>query len=114
MNRDVRLFIEDILDSIQAIEQFSVNLTRIKLDSDRLRQSAIIREIEIIGGAVRNLTLDFRKRYPNILWKDIVGSRDKISHSYFKIDLDIIWEIITCNLPVLKKQIEKIKKDLEP
>jgi uncharacterized protein with HEPN domain len=113
MKRDVRLFIEDILISIKAIEKFSRNLKRESLDSNRLRQSAIVREIEIIGEAVKNLPHSLLEKYPKVPWKTIAGSRDRIAHAYFKIDLDVVWKIVQEDLPVLKKQIQDIKKDLE-
>ena len=111
--KDNLAFIEHILDSINAIEEFSNNLTKEKLMSDRLKRSAIIREIEIIGEAVKNLSEKTRNKYKEIPWKDIVGTRDKMIHRYFGVDLDTVFGIIENDLPTLKKQIIKIKKELE-
>jgi len=104
------VFIEHILDSINAIENFSMNLNREELTSNRLKQSAIIREIEIIGEAVKNISENIKNKHKEIEWKDIVGTRDKMIHHYFGVDLNIVWDIIKKDLPKLKKQIEKIKK----
>ena len=106
-------FINHILDSINAVIEFSAGIKEDELISNRLRRSAIIREIEVIGEAAKNLSLDLKNIYNNISWKEIIGSRDRIIHQYFGVDLDIIWDIIKNDLPILKEQIEKILKDLK-
>jgi uncharacterized protein with HEPN domain len=112
-DKDDLVFILHILDSINAIEDFSRNLLKKTLLSSRLRQSAIVRELEIIGEAVKNISEPTKEKYPEVEWKKIVGTRDKMIHHYFGVDLNIIWDIIKNNLPLLKKQIQKIKDDLE-
>lgn len=106
------VFIEHILDSINAIEKFSKNLNKEKLISDRLKQSAIIREIEIIGEAVKNISEGLRNKHREIEWREIIGTRNKMIHHYFGVDLNIVWDIIKINLPDLKNKILKIKKEL--
>ena len=109
MKRDIGLFIEDILNSIKNIEEFSKNLDKDKFSKDILRQSAIIRQLEIIGEAAKNVPNSFREKYPNIAWKDIAGVRDILSHAYFGVNLDRVWKIIETDLPKLKKEISRIK-----
>ena len=109
MKRDIGLFIEDILNSIKNIEEFSKSLDKEKFSKDILRQSAIIRQLEIIGEAAKNIPDSFRKKYPRIAWKDIAGVRDILSHAYFGVNLDRIWKIIENDLPKLKKEISRIK-----
>ena len=101
------VFIEHILDSINAIENFSMNLNREELTSNRLKQSAIIREIEIIGEASKNISNSLKEKYKKIEWKKIAGTRDRIIHRYFNVNLDIVWDIINKDLLELKKQIEQ-------
>lgn len=113
MIREKKLFIEDILESINNIESFSKGMTKNKLSKDKLRQSAIIRQIEIIGEAVKNLPIDFISRYPEVSWRYIAGMRDVVIHSYFQLDIDKVWNVIKDDLPTLKQQIQKIKRDLE-
>jgi len=108
MKRDMDLFIEDILNSIKNIEEFSQNLNKEKFSKDILRQSAIVRQLEIIGEAVKNIPDSFRKKYPKIPWKDIAGFRDILSHAYFGVNLDRVWNIIEIDLPKLKEEISKI------
>ena len=113
MKRNLNLFIEDIIESINAIEEFSKNTNKEELFSNRLKQSAIIRELEIIGEAVKNIPKFFREKYPKIQWNKIAGMRDVIIHGYFRVDLDAVWNVIKEDIPILKKQISKIKKDLQ-
>lgn len=109
MNRDLILFIEDILDSIGNIGDFSRGLDKIKFAEDKLRQSAIIRQLEIIGEAVKNIPSAFREKYPSVPWKDIAGFRDVLSHAYFGVNIDRVWGIIEKDLPSLKEEMSKIK-----
>ena len=109
--RDI-IFIEHVLESITAIEQFLEKTTKEELCSSRLKQSAIVREVEIIGEAVKNVSNALKLKYPDVEWKNIVHTRDKLIHHYFGVDLNIVWNIVKKDLPVLKKQIEKIKKEL--
>ncbi len=113
MKRDVRLFVEDIAESIQDIEFFSKGMSKTDLFKNKLKQNAIIRKLEIIGEAVKNLPQSFKEKYPNVAWKGIAGIRDVIIHAYFRVDLETVWKVINNDLSVLKKQIQKIKKDLE-
>lgn len=108
MKKDHIIFIEHIMESIHHIEVFSKGLTKEKLIADELKQSAIMRKIEIIGEAVKNLPQNFTRSHPSIPWKDIVGMRDKIVHQYFDIDLDVVWQVIKVDLPDLKKKMQKI------
>lgn len=101
------------LDSINAIEDFSKGLDKKELVSSRLKQSAIVREIEIIGEAVKNVSNALKNKHKDIEWKEITGTKDMMIHHCFGVDPDIIWSIIKVNLPELKKKILNIKKSLE-
>ncbi|HUS48748.1 MAG TPA: DUF86 domain-containing protein [Candidatus Paceibacterota bacterium] len=111
--KDDLAFIKHLLDSINAIEEFSKNMNKDKLMSDRLKRSAIVREIEIIGEAVKNISESLKNKHPEIEWKEIVGTRDKMIHHYFGVDLNIVWDIIKINLPDLKIKILRIKRDMD-
>lgn len=107
------VYIKHILDSINAIIDFSRGIDKEELVSNRMKQSAIIREIEIIGEAVKNISRSTKNRYSGIKWKEIIGTRDKMIHHYFGVDLDIVLAIVEKDIPELKKEILKIEKDFE-
>ena len=109
MKRDIGLFIDDILESIQNIRDFTENINKEKFLKDKLRQSAISRELEIIGEAVKNIPEEIRKKYPRLPWKEIAGFRDVLSHSYFGVSIEKIWNVVENDLTELEKQIRKVQ-----
>ena len=111
MKREIVVFVKHILESIVAINSFLGNLSKSELEKDRIRQSAIIRELEVIGEAVKNIPKNVREEYSNIAWKQIAGMRDKLIHHYFGVDLDIVWDTIKKDLPELERQIKEILKE---
>ena len=110
MKKDDLVFVRHILDSMNRIDSFSKGVSKKEFLANEEKQSAIVRQIEIIGEAVKNLSEHFRKRHPNIPWKYIAGTRDKIIHHYFGIDLDAIWDIVKWDLPKLKRDVINILK----
>ena len=110
LEKDPVIYITHIIESINLTENFSKGLTKEKLEKDKLKQSAIIRQIEIIGEAVKNLPKELIEKYKDIPWKDIIGMRDKIIHQYFDIDINIVWDVLQQDLPELKKKIKEILK----
>ncbi len=77
------------------------------------KQYAVLRGLEIIGEAVKNLSEELKKKHTNILWKEIAGMRDKLIHQYFGVNLDLVWETIKTKLPELRNQISRILKEIE-
>lgn len=112
MKRDINLFIQDILNNIIDIESFSKGLSKEKFENDKLRQNAVIRSLEIIGEAAKNIPDSFREENKNIPWKEIAGFRDVLSHAYFGVNMERVWNIIEKDLPYLKKRIERINNSL--
>lgn len=113
MKRDLGLLIEDILERINLIENSTKKLSKDRFESDGMLADATVRRLEIIGEAVKNIPNDFQKKYPEIPWKDIAGFRDVITHAYFEIDFDTVWNIVKKDLPDLKNKIIKIKEELK-
>lgn len=111
-DRTEREFLADIKEAIHRILSYSENFDFEKFLTDTKTQDAVVRNIEIIGEAVKNLSDDFRNRYPDVPWKNIAGMRDKLIHHYFGVNIDIIWDIVEIELPKLEKQINKILNEL--
>ena len=110
--RDTGLYLKDILDAIEAIENFVEGMDFESFQKDDKTSSAVIRKFEIIGEATRNIPQDIRKAYPDIPWKEMVGFRDKLIHFYFGIKYEIVWDTIKSRLPELKTKIERVLKDI--
>ena len=113
MKRELRLIIEDILISIRLIEEYVGKIPKEEFNNNQKLQDSVVRRLEIIGEAVKNIPDTFREKYPEIQWKKISGLRDIIIHAYFNIDLDLTWDIIKKDLPNLKKEIERIISEMK-
>jgi len=114
VTRDMRLYIQDILESIEAIEEYVQSTTEEQFYRNRQVQDAVLRRLEIIGEAVKNLDEDFRNRYQEIPWKKVAGLRDVLIHEYFGVSLKRVWRVIKIDLVDLKLQISRIWEELKP
>jgi uncharacterized protein with HEPN domain len=113
MKRDYKLFIKDILSSIDKIESFVGTMSFDEFMKDEKTKSAVIREIEVIGEATKNIPESIKDKSPDLPWKDMARIRDKIIHSYFGIYYETIWKVIKERLPEIKQSVSKLLKDLE-
>jgi len=112
MTRDMRLYIEDILDSIAKIEQYTKNINEQNFLADTQIQDSVFRRLEIIGEAVKNISNDIRNKYPEIPWRKIAGLRDILIHEYFGVNARRAWKVAKEDIPDLKQQLLKVRKDL--
>lgn len=109
MKKEPLIFIEHILESINDIEDFTKNITtKEKLSGKKVVYEAVIRKIEVIGEAVKNIPKFFREKHSEIPWKAIAGMRDRLIHHYFDVDLNRVWIAVEKEIPELKKQIQEI------
>lgn len=111
MRKDPNIFLTHILESIGWIEKETKGLSKDRFINNVPIQDAVIRRLEIIGEAVKNLPPDFKKNYPNITWQKISGLRDKLIHNYFGIDLELVWGIVKKDLPPFKERVGEILKE---
>jgi uncharacterized protein with HEPN domain len=102
-----RLFLGHIAEAIAAIEHFTAGGPS-EFFSDLKTQSAVIRQIEIIGEAVKKLSGGLTAAHPHVPWRQIAGTRDRLIHAYFRVDLDSVWSMVTQDLPPLKAEVQKI------
>jgi len=102
--RDERLYLSDIVTAIDRILEYTTAGRQTFLD-DQLTQDAVVRNIEILGEAARHVSEATRQANPQIPWNKIVGTRDRVIHGYFRVDLEIIWEVVATELPRLRSQV---------
>jgi uncharacterized protein with HEPN domain len=107
MERD-KLYLEHILLSIKKIKSFCKDVTYVQFSQNDLIQSAVIRELEIIGEASKHVSEKIRKDNPEIPWRLIAGTRDKLIHDYMGVDVYLVWDIYKKHLPLLQRQIKKL------
>ena len=112
MKRAIRLYLEDIWESILAIEEYTNTLSEEDFYSNRQVQDAVVRRLEIIGEAVKNIDESFKNTYPDIPWKKITGMRDVVAHGYFGVKLERIWRVVINDIPDLKNNIMNIREKL--
>ncbi|MEW5977426.1 MAG: DUF86 domain-containing protein [Acidobacteriota bacterium] len=105
------MLIADIIESIEKIERYIAGLDHDAFVSDEKTVDSVVRNLEIIGEAANRIPESFTAQHPEIEWRRIVGLRNRIVHDYFGLDLEIIWEILQKELPVLKAKISAIPVD---
>ncbi|MBU1954125.1 DUF86 domain-containing protein [Patescibacteria group bacterium] len=110
MKKDPEIFIEHILESIAFIEQYIEPHDQKAFFANQQIQDSVLRRLEIIGEAVKNLPASFKKKFNDIAWKKIAGMRDILIHDYFGVDILQVWNTVRKDLPELKKKLKKIKK----
>lgn len=113
MKKDPKIFLEHIVESIEDIEKYTKGQTKEKFAKTKMMQDAVIRKIEIIGEAVKNLPLSFRKKYSKIKWRDIAGMRDILIHEYFGVNIAVVWKTVLEDVPKLKKQVTKLYETIQ-
>ena len=112
MKKDPRIFIEHILECIARIEEYVKDVTKEEFMRSPQLQDAIVRRIEIIGEAVKNLPAEIKEKFPDIPWKDIAGMRDVLIHSYWGVDLELTWAVAKERISDLKNRMLRVKEEL--
>jgi uncharacterized protein with HEPN domain len=108
MPRSEKVLLDDILEAIQRIEQYTNQMDIEDFSDSRLHQDAVLRNLSIIGEAVKGLSIDTKEKYSSIDWRKIAGLRDIVIHAYFGVDIEIIWDVVQNKLPELKNLVDKI------
>lgn len=106
--REDNALIQDIKEAIDRIISYTSQIEYEDFLQDYKTQDAVIRNIEILGEAVKLLSDEVKEKYTNIPWKDIAGTRDKLIHNYFGVNIDIVWNIAKNEIPFLSAQLNDV------
>jgi uncharacterized protein with HEPN domain len=101
-------FLKDIQEAVRRIRAYTDVMAYERFLADTRTQDAVIRNLEIIGEATKSLSAQLRGEYPDVPWKGMAGVRDRLVHHYFGVNLDIVWDIVTVELPLLESRVEEI------
>ena len=111
MSRNYNLYLQDIVEAADRIASYVEGMTRSAFEADQMRIDAVIRNLQIIGEAVKKIPDSIREKYPNIPWHNIAGLRNRVIHVYFNVDMDVVWDALQAKLPPLKTQMQQILKE---
>ena len=107
MKKD-KAYLKDMQDAISDIEVFIANIDEPEFYRNKEKKYAVVRALEIIGEAAKNLSKELRAKHKEIPWKEIAGMRDKLIHGYFGIKWELVWETVKNKIPELKNRLLKI------
>ena len=110
---DPRLYLTHILESIQLIESYVRGIDLPAFAQDQEKQDAVVRRIDIMGEAVKNLPAGLRRANPQVPWTRIAGMRDKVIHDYMGVDAELVWTVATSLLAELKNDVQAIRDSLD-
>jgi uncharacterized protein with HEPN domain len=96
------------MDSMDQVMAYVEDMTFDEFEKDKMRIDAVLRNIQIIGEAARNISEEIKENYPDIPWRRMIGLRNIVVHAYFGVDLEMIWRISTVNIPQTQPQLEKV------
>ncbi|MBN2373336.1 DUF86 domain-containing protein [bacterium] len=112
-DRDIRDYLNDILEIIEDIRNFTEGISNEGLERDKKTLYAVIRCLEVLGEGVKKIPNSIREKYPEIPWQEIAGMRDRLIHEYFGADIETIWDTIQEDLSPRKETVTKIINDLQ-
>ncbi len=113
MKRQFRVYLQDIIESIERIEEYVGDLTEDDFLENTLIQDSVVRRLEIIGEAVKNIPEEIKKKHPDVNWKTIAGARDIFAHAYFNVNQTLVWRVVSEKLPALKEKVTEILGEIK-
>jgi uncharacterized protein with HEPN domain len=106
--KDDRVFIKHILDEIEYVLKVTKIISLDELLKEETLKKALLRSLEIVGEASKNISEETKNKHSDIPWKEVAGLRDKLIHFYFGVDWNIVWDVIKTRLPKLKEDLQTI------
>lgn len=107
-------FLSDIIEAMRRINAYITGMDYPDFLADLKTRDAVIRNLEVIGEAAKNIKDDFRLQFPDVQWREMSGVRDKLIHHYFGVNFEIVWKIIRDELPLEEKKIHTILNEIFP
>ena len=105
MSRDWRIYLDDIVHACEKVHRFTAGISQATFQADERTFDAVVRNLEVIGEAAKHVPEHVRQQMPEIEWRKVAGLRDVLSHAYFGIDADVLWDIISNKLKSLEDAI---------
>ena len=109
--KDDRIYLLHIRDAIRQIVEYTA-IEKEVFFADRKTQDAVVRNLEIIGEATKRVSITLKQAHPDVAWKPIAGMRDKLIHDYFGVNVQLVWEVVERDLPVLYEKVMSVLKPL--
>jgi uncharacterized protein with HEPN domain len=110
MSRSLRLYFDDLLMAGEKVMRYTVGMEFAEFVADERTFDAVVRNLQIIGEAVKQIPLEMRERYPQVEWRKIAGLRDVLAHTYFSLENETIWDVVQTKVPRLLDQVREIVK----
>jgi len=111
--REYSFFLNDVVECSKKIRKYTKNKSYQQFINDEILIDAVIRNLEVIGEAVKHIPVEIKRSYPDVQWKKISGLRDVLIHDYFGVNYELLWDIIKHKVPEFEKQIKSILKEIK-
>jgi uncharacterized protein with HEPN domain len=113
MKKDDTVYLRHIMDALELIRRYLAGISYDQFLQSHLLQDGVVRQLEIIGEAARNISDTFKSAHAELPWSKMVGVRNRLIHAYFEVNLPIVWDTVQMDIPSLRQQVERILEQIE-